>query len=143
VGFVLGAVVLVAAFRVGRRHTHAAVARTRMSAWLGYLAALVMSFYLAVNMIDPWTVALGLGSRDNGSYRDPIFGHSLTFYLFRLPFYRMIFAWAGFLLVLALVFYGVTVGLGASGERLRDLRERIEARARLQHAGSRHGSARR
>jgi uncharacterized membrane protein (UPF0182 family) len=127
----LGFAVLVAAFRLGRRHSDGPAVRTRLVSWVGHGAALVVSFFLAINLIDPWRVALWLGSRATaGQYRDPIFGRSLTFYLFRLPFYRMIFAWAGFLLVLALVFYGVTVGLGASGERLEALREQLEARAR-------------
>ncbi|MDE3136404.1 MAG: UPF0182 family protein [Acidobacteriota bacterium] len=127
---VLGFVVLAAALRLGRRHSVTALPRKRLFTWLGHAAALVVSFFLAVNLIDPWRVALWLGSRDTALYRDPLFGHSLTFYLFRLPFYRMIFTWAGFLLVLALIFYGVTVGVGASGERLDALREQFEARAR-------------
>ncbi len=127
---VLGFVVLAAAFRLGRRHSHASVAHTRLVSWVGHLAALAVSFFLAKNLIDPWRVALWLGSRDTGNYRDPLFGHSLTFYLFRLPFYRMIFGWAGFLLVLALAFYGVTVGLAASNDRMELLREQFEARAR-------------
>jgi uncharacterized membrane protein (UPF0182 family) len=126
----LGFVVLAAALRLGRRHSVTALPRKRLFAWLGHAAALVVSFFLAINLIDPWKVALWLGSRDTGLYRDPLFGHSLTFYLFRLPFYRMIFTWAGFLLVLALVAYGFTVGLGASGERLDALRQQLEARAR-------------
>jgi uncharacterized membrane protein (UPF0182 family) len=124
----LGLIVLVVAFRLGRRHSQGKLARTRLVSWLGHVAALVVSFFLAVNLIDPWTIALWLGSRDTGSYHDPLFGHSLTFYLFRLPFYRMIFLWAGFLLVLALVIYGATVAVGASGEGLEMLGERLKAR---------------
>jgi uncharacterized protein len=126
----LGLLVLIAAFRFGRRRTSAGLARTRLSSWLGHAAAVVVAFYLAVNLIDPWTIALWLGSRDTDAYRDPIFGHNLTFYLFRLPFYRMVFAWVGFLLVLALIFYGVTVALGASSEGLELLREELRARGR-------------
>ncbi|HEV2386432.1 MAG TPA: UPF0182 family protein [Candidatus Acidoferrales bacterium] len=126
----LSLIVLVAALRFGRRHSGAALARTRLFSWLGHAAAVVAAFYLAVSLIDPWTIALWLGSRDSGAYRDPIFGHSLTFYLFRLPFYRMIFAWVGFLVVLALIFYGVTIGLRASGEGLALLRRELNARAR-------------
>jgi uncharacterized membrane protein (UPF0182 family) len=126
----LGFVVLAAALHLGRRHSVTELPRKRLFAWIGHAAALAVSFFLAVNLIDPWRVALWMGSRDAAFYRDPLFGHSLTFYLFRLPFYRMIFTWAGFLLVLALVFYGFTVGIGASGERLDALREQLEARAR-------------
>ncbi len=123
---ILGFIVLDAAFRVGRRHSRG-LERMGAVSWLGHVAALAVSFFLALNLIDPWKIALWLGSRDTGLYRDPIFGHSLAFYLFRLPFYRMIFAWFGFLLVLALVIYGVTLALGASGETLGALRERLEA----------------
>jgi uncharacterized membrane protein (UPF0182 family) len=126
----LGFIVLAVALRLGRRHSVTALPGKRLFTWLSHAAALAVSFFLAINLIDPWRVALWLGSRDTGNYRDPLFGHSLTFYLFRLPFYRMIFTWAGFLLVLALIFYGVTVGIGASGERLDALREQLEARAR-------------
>jgi uncharacterized membrane protein (UPF0182 family) len=127
---ILGLIVLEAAFLLGRNHSRATLARTRFFTWIGHLAAVVVSFFLAVNLVDPWKIALWLGSRDTGLYRDPIFGHNLTFYLFRLPFYEMIFAWAGFLLVLALIFYGVTVGVGASGERLWALRDRLESQVR-------------
>ena len=126
----LGFVVLAAAFRLGRRHSRSALARTKPFFWIGHAAALIASFLLAMDVIDPWRVALWLGSRDTGSYRDPIFGHSLAFYFFRLPFYRMIFAWVGSLLVLALIFYGLTLGLGASAERFEDLREQLEMRMR-------------
>lgn len=127
---ILGLIVLEVAFLFGRNHSRAALVRTRVFTWIGHLAAVVVSFFLAVNLIDPWKTALWLGSRDTGLYRDPIFGHSLTFYLFRLPFYEMIFAWAAFLLLLALIFYGITVGVGASGERLWALRDRIESQMR-------------
>lgn len=125
---VIGFLVLAAAFRLARRGSRSAVVRTRMVTWLGHAAALVGGFYLAVNLINPWTIALWLGSHEASVYRDPIFGHSLTFYLFRLPFYRMLFAWVAFLLVLALVFYGATIAVSASGEGLDALRRGIKAR---------------
>lgn len=127
---VLGFLLLAVALRVGRRHSQAGVARTRLFAWVGYAAALAVSFFLAQNLIDPWKVALWLGSHATGHYHDPLFGHSLSFYMFRLPFYRMIFVWAGMLAVMGLIFYGVTVGLGASTERLQMFREQLEGRAR-------------
>ncbi len=129
---ILGFVVLAAAFRLGRWHGKSALggAGARLLSLAGYGGALLVSFFLAQNLIDPWKVALWLGSRTSGLYRDPLFGHSLAFYMFRLPFYRMIFAWLGFLLVFALAFYGVTAGLGATSERFDALRDKLEARVR-------------
>lgn len=127
---VLGFIALAAAFRLGRRHSRSPFARTKPFFWIGHAVALCVSFLLAVDLVDPWRVALWLGSRDTGSYRDPIFGHGLAFYMFRLPFYRMIFAWFGSLLVIALILYGLTLAVGASAERFEDLRMEMEMRMR-------------
>ncbi len=127
---ILGIFVLVVAFRLGRRRSTGAVASTRLFGWLGHLVAFGVGLFLAISLIDPWTVALWLGSRLPGQYHDPVFGRSLAFYLFRLPFYQMLFAWLGFLAVLALLLYGGTLVLGASAERMNEFRERFEAQAR-------------
>lgn len=126
----LGMLTLAAAFRLARRHARGAVASTRLFSWLGHLVAFGLGVFLSLSLINPWKVALWLGSRLPGRYHDPVFGRSLAFYLFRLPFYRMVFAWAGFLAVLALLLYGATLALGASAEHMSDLRERFEAQAR-------------
>ncbi len=126
----LGMAAFIAAFRLARRRATGAVASTRLFGWLGHLAAFGLGLFLSLSLINPWRVALWLGSRVPGKYHDPVFGRSLAFYLFRLPFYRMLFAWFGFLAVLALLLYGATLALGASAERMSELRERFEAQAR-------------
>ncbi len=58
-------------------------------AW-GILA--VLSLILAVAMVDSWTLVRFAGSRDAdpGTWTDPVFGQSLSFYFFDLPAYQML-----------------------------------------------------
>lgn len=125
-----GMAVLITAFRLGRRRNTNPLSQTRIFNWLGHLAAILLAIFMAVSLIDPWTIALWLGNHAAGVYRDPLFGRSLGFYMFRLPFYEMLLGWAGFVLVLGLLLYGATLAMHASAERMRDLRERLEAQAR-------------
>ncbi|MGH9519113.1 MAG: UPF0182 family protein, partial [Terriglobales bacterium] len=68
-----------------------------------------------------------LGARDSGAYTDPVFGHDLAFYFFRLPFYEMAFHWIATLAVVGLVLAAVTLAMGSSSERWQEMRARLEA----------------
>lgn len=55
------------------------------------LMALFVGFVVASSAIDQWTVMRYLGhDGDSSGWRDPAFGQPLGFYLFSLPFYRML-----------------------------------------------------
>jgi len=55
---------------------------------LATLAALVVGLILAASAVDGWTVARYVAGREVPSaWQDPVFGRSLSFYFFELPFY--------------------------------------------------------
>lgn len=123
----VGMLVLYFVFRAARRQVQTTVAQTRLFTMAGGLISILAGLVVSYNSIDPWTIALFIGAREPGSYRDPLFGRSLTFYLFRLPFYEMIFGWVAALAVAALVIFSVTVALGSSGQHLQAWRDRLTA----------------
>jgi uncharacterized membrane protein (UPF0182 family) len=130
---VAAALLMVAAFALGRRLAPSPLARTRLFGGLGYLVAALLGMFVSVNIINPWTIALFLGSRTTGVYTDPIFHKDLSFYFFRLPFYEMAFAWVGGLAVAGMVLAGAAIAVGTSIERMQEMRERV--RAQMQGRG--------
>ncbi|MCS7025340.1 MAG: UPF0182 family protein [Bryobacteraceae bacterium] len=58
------------------------------------LALLVLAYIVASASVDPWTAVLYFGgaqlAADSSAWRDPVFQHPLAFYLFQLPFYRLL-----------------------------------------------------
>jgi uncharacterized membrane protein (UPF0182 family) len=68
---------------------------------LATVAAMLLALFLSASGVDGWTVARYVGGRDVAStWTDPVFGESLAFYFFRLPFYSSL---AGFFAVCAAV----------------------------------------
>ncbi len=64
----------------------------RASGW-SLLGALVLGFLVASALIESWTVVRFFGGRGvsgGDAWRDPVFGHALSFYFFDLPFYAML-----------------------------------------------------
>jgi uncharacterized membrane protein (UPF0182 family) len=58
---------------------------------LATLGLAVLAFLIVVSVIDGWTVARFFGGVSTTSgYSDPVFGRSLSFYFFELPFYSML-----------------------------------------------------
>lgn len=123
----IGMLVLYFVFRAARRQVSTTVTRTRLFSMAGGLISILVGLIVSCNAINPWTIALFIGAREPGTYRDPLFGRSLTFYLFRLPFYEMIFGWIAALAVAALIIFALTVALGSSGEHLQAWRDRVTA----------------
>ncbi len=117
--------ILIAVFRLARSHARQQLAETRLFGWVGYLIAIAAGWLISFGIIDPWTLALYLGAPKTSTYHDPIFGHSLAFYMFRLPFYQMLYGWLSALSVCALIIYGATLGLSSSIERVRHAQERM------------------
>ncbi|HEY7837564.1 MAG TPA: UPF0182 family protein [Terriglobales bacterium] len=137
----VAALLLIAAFRLGRSWCGSPVARTGLFGLVGHVVAGLLGIFLSVNIVDPWTIALYLGARDTGAYTDPLFHKDLAFYFFRLPLYQMTFTWIAALAVAALVVMAVTVGLGSSAERLGQMRERFQAQMEAQMEGRRYTAA--
>ncbi len=122
-----GMLLLYFVFRAACRHVSTNLTRTRLFTVAGALVSILVGLIVSYSAIDPWTIALFIGAREPGAYRDPLFGRSLTFYLFRLPFYEMIFGWVAALAVATLVIFSVTVALGSSGQHLQAWRDRMAA----------------
>jgi uncharacterized membrane protein (UPF0182 family) len=58
---------------------------------LATLGLAIVSLIIALSVIDGWTVARFFGGVSTTSgYNDPVFGRSLSFYFFELPFYSML-----------------------------------------------------
>lgn len=74
-------------------------AGTSLSSNPGYsrittLALFILAYLTASATVDPWTAVLYFGGSqlppDTGSWKDPVFQHPLSFYLFQLPFYKLL-----------------------------------------------------
>ncbi|HZT72656.1 MAG TPA: UPF0182 family protein [Terriglobales bacterium] len=128
-GALLGIALFVTAFRWARHRVQSQVSRTRLFGLAGHAAAIVLGVILAWGLLDPWTIVLYLGSEPASGYRDPIFGHGLAFYMFRLPFYEMVFGWLAALAILALVLFAGATAIAGSAGRVQEWRERLMAQA--------------
>ncbi|HEY7855649.1 MAG TPA: UPF0182 family protein, partial [Terriglobales bacterium] len=124
---ILAMVIMIVAFRIGRRRCASPLAQTSLFTWVGHLIAAALGIFISVNIIDPWIVALFWGARNVGAYVDPIYHKTLDFYFFRLPFFEMIFDWAAALAIASLAVMAITVALGSSAERLQEMRQRMMA----------------
>lgn len=96
--FVLFVVVWLAHAR-GLKYAGTGLRQNPVYAKLATLAAMFLALFLSASAVDGWTVARYVGGKDVAStWTDPVFGESLAFYFFRLPFYSSA---AGFFAVCA------------------------------------------
>jgi uncharacterized membrane protein (UPF0182 family) len=77
---------------------------------------LVLGYLLAAATVDSWTVMRWIGGRPtvgaSGSWREPVFGNPLEFYLFSLPFFKVIFAYLLGLAVLTGLIFWISTRFG-------------------------------
>ncbi len=72
----------------GMKYAGTSLREHRGYARLATLAAMVLAFFLLASAVDGWVVARYFGGRAvESAWRDPVFGESLGFYFFQLPFY--------------------------------------------------------
>lgn len=84
-------VVLWIAHARGLKYAGTRLSEHRMYARLATLGLALLSLTLALSVIDGWTVARFFGGvRTTSGYTDPVFGRSLSFYFFDLPFLSML-----------------------------------------------------
>lgn len=88
------------------------------------MVLLVLSVILSVLLFDSWTLVRFAGSRAlaAGAWRDPVFGHTLSFYLFDLPFFRMLL---GMMLAVVLA-AAAAYWLPSRGWRLKERLEKMK-----------------
>lgn len=81
-------VILWVAHARGLKYAGTGLGEHRSYGILATLGAMVLALILAASAVDGWTVARYIGGRETAStWQDPVFGRSLTFYFFELPFY--------------------------------------------------------
>src|SRR4051794_24373278 len=90
-----------------------------MYARLSTLALLALAILFALAVVDSWTVVRYFGGRslppNATAWHDPVFGHSLSFYLFELPFYSLLLRFVLVLTLMATLLYWIA----ARGWQLR------------------------
>lgn len=77
------------------------------------LALFVIAFLLAIATIDGWTIVRFYGAERAGAavadtWRDPVFGNTLSFYFFQLPFYSLLLSYLLGLAFVATLVYWLT-----------------------------------
>jgi len=74
---------------------------------LSSIALLPVSWLIAAAQWGSWDVALWLGNRGaaGSNWKDPVFGNSLEFYFFELPFYRLATRYCIALFIVATLIY--------------------------------------
>lgn len=84
-------IVLWIAHARGLKHGGTRLGEHRIYGRLATLGLVLLSLLVALSVIDGWTVARFFGGVTTTSgYNDPVFGRSLSFYFFELPFYSML-----------------------------------------------------
>ena len=95
------------------------------------LGLLIVSLILAMATIDGWTIVRYYGAQRAGAtvgpdWRDPVFGHTLPFYFFDLPFYSELLGFVVALACVTALIYWLTARGWMLQQQARDLREGIE-----------------
>ena len=84
-------VVLWIAHARGLKYAGTRLGEHRLYTRLATLGLALLSLIIALSVIDGWTVARFFGGvHTTSGYSDPVFGRSLSFYFFDLPFYGML-----------------------------------------------------
>jgi uncharacterized protein len=107
----------------------------RTYAVLSTLVLLFVSWVVSSGVIDTWTVVRHFGGRhlppEASGWRDPVFGQSLRFYLFDLPFFQILRSYLlGVAVLSALVYWAAGRGWQLV-ERLPEIRESGEIDPRI------------
>jgi uncharacterized membrane protein (UPF0182 family) len=90
-GWLLLFVVLWIAHARGLKHAGTRLSEHRTYARLATLGMALLALVISLSVIDGWTVARFFGGVSTTSgYTDPVFGRSLSFYFFELPFFSML-----------------------------------------------------
>jgi uncharacterized membrane protein (UPF0182 family) len=97
---------------------------------LSTLAMLVLGLFVSAAALDTWTVVRYLGARhlpaDATAWHDPVFGLSLAFYLFDLPFYSDLRQYVLALIIVAILVYWISARIWQLRYRIPELREMRE-----------------
>ena len=116
----IAAIVLWTAHSMALRFAGTSLRYYPLYAKLSILGALVLGFFFAAVVTDTWTVVRFFGGSrldvQENAWHDPVFGHSLVFYFFQVPFYSLLLRFVLGLSVVAALVYWLT----ARGWQLRE-----------------------
>lgn len=116
---VLAFAALFTAHARGMKFGGASLRESPLYAKISGLVLVVLSYFIAGGAFDGWTVVRYLGARglaaEANAWRDPVFGATLSFYLFDLPFYSDLRAFFLALTIACALLYWLT----ARGWQLR------------------------
>ncbi|MGD0619820.1 MAG: UPF0182 family protein [Bryobacteraceae bacterium] len=84
----------------------------RLYAWISTAVLFVLALIVATASIDSWVAVRYFGGRglasDAAAWRDPAFGHPLSFYFFELPFYKDLLVLLLAISIAAMAIYWIT-----------------------------------
>jgi uncharacterized protein len=110
-GFVLGLAFLLVNWLIALRTSkpatlyegqHDPLPRSTMR-WLIIVAAVVLAFFMALVVAGEWSTILLYLKGGSFGQTDPLFHNDIGFYVFELPFYRLLRGWALVLLVMSAI----------------------------------------
>ena len=95
--------------------------------WLSSLVLLVLAVLISGASIQSWVVVRYFGSRnlpaESTAWHDSVFGHPLSFYLFDLPFYRVIHGYLLAVCLLAALVYWLAARVWQLREQVKQLEQ--------------------
>ena len=101
--------------------------RSRVYTWLTSAVALLLGYLISASTIDTWTVVRYFGGRnlpaEATAWHDAVFGEPLKFYLFDLPFYRVLLGYVLALAIAAMIVYWLAARIWQLKERFAELQE--------------------
>ncbi len=107
----------------------------RTYAKLSALALLAIAFIVSAAALDTWVVVRYAGSRHlpeaAKAWHDPVFGRSLAFYLFDLPFYSDLRQYVLAVIVVSILVYWIAARIWQLRHRIPELREMREIDPRI------------
>ena len=103
----------------------------RMYARLSTLGLLVVGLILGMATIDGWTIVRYYGAKASAApassdWRDPVFGNTLPFYFFDLPFYSQLLGYVVALAIVTAIVYWLTARGWMIQQQARDMRDGME-----------------
>jgi uncharacterized membrane protein (UPF0182 family) len=89
------------------------------------IALLLIGVVVAAAAIDGWTLVRYFGSRTvpAGEWRDSVFGNSLSFYLFDLPFYSILLGYVLAITIVAMLIYFIASRVWQLRDRFPEIRD--------------------
>ncbi len=93
--------------------------------WIAISLAVAIAFFMGLAAADEWPNILLFVNGGPFGQTDPIFGNDIGFYVFELPFFRLLRGWALVLLILTAIGTVIIYAVGHSPQFVRQLSEQL------------------